>query len=222
MRARDVKLRAIDLFAAKTAPTLLLRRHYARYSHWNCSPLANLISSKRYSAPAVLNGALFRVNLTFRGGCRTMINLLVNGRKIAVDVEPEMPLLWALRDELGMVGTKFGCGAGLCGACTVIIDGEATRSCITPVSDAADKGILTIEGLGEKELHAVQKAWIEADAPQCGYCQSGQIMAAVALLSHNPHPSDADIDAEMSNICRCGTYPRMRAAVHRAAELAKI
>jgi isoquinoline 1-oxidoreductase alpha subunit len=151
-----------------------------------------------------------------------MINLLVNGRKIALDVEPEMPLLWALRDELGMVGTKFGCGAGLCGACTVIIDGEATRSCITPISDAADKTILTIEGLGEKELHAVQKAWIEADAPQCGYCQSGQIMAAVALLSHNPRPSDADIDAEMSNICRCGTYPRMRAAVHRAAELAKI
>jgi isoquinoline 1-oxidoreductase subunit alpha len=152
----------------------------------------------------------------------TMINLLVNGRKIAVDVEPEMPLLWALRDELGMVGTKFGCGAGLCGACTVIIDGEPTRSCITPVSEAADKKILTIEGLGENELHAVQKAWIEADAPQCGYCQSGQIMAAVALLSHNPHPSDADIDAEMSNICRCGTYPRMRAAVHRAAELVKI
>ncbi len=100
-----------------------------------------------------------------------------------------------------------------------MIDGEATRSCITPVSDAAGKTILTIEGLGEKELHAVQKAWIEADAPQCGYCQSGQIMAAVALLAHNPHPSDADIDAEMSNICRCGTYPRMRAAVHRAAEL---
>jgi isoquinoline 1-oxidoreductase subunit alpha len=156
------------------------------------------------------------------GGSRTMINLLVNGRKIALDVEPEMPLLWALRDEMGMVGTKFGCGAGLCGACTVIIDGEATRSCITPVSEAAGKTILTIEGLGEKALHAVQKAWIEADAPQCGYCQSGQIMAAVALLSHNPHPSDADIDAEMSNICRCGTYPRMRAAVHRAAELTKI
>jgi isoquinoline 1-oxidoreductase alpha subunit len=156
------------------------------------------------------------------GGSRTMINLLVNGRRTAVDVEPEMPLLWALRDELGMVGTKFGCGAGLCGACTVIIDGEATRSCITPVSEAANKTILTIEGLGEKELHAVQKAWIEADAPQCGYCQSGQIMAAVALLSHNPHPTDADIDAEMSNICRCGTYPRMRAAVHRAAELVKI
>ena len=119
-----------------------------------------------------------------------------------------MPLLWALRDELGMVGTKFGCGAGLCGACTVLMDGDATRSCITPVSAAAGRTVLTIEGLGEKELHAVQKAWIEADAPQCGYCQSGQIMAAVALLSHNPNPSDADIDDGMTNICRCGTYPQ--------------
>jgi isoquinoline 1-oxidoreductase alpha subunit len=174
------------------------------------------------AAPEVLNRAFLRAKLERYGGRKTMINLHINGRKIALDLEPEMPLLWALRDELGMVGTKFGCGAGLCGACTVIMDGEATRSCITPVGDAADKTILTIEGLGEKELHAVQKAWIEADAPQCGYCQSGQIMAAVALLSHNPHPSDADIDAEMSNICRCGTYPRMRAAVHRAAELVKI
>jgi isoquinoline 1-oxidoreductase alpha subunit len=151
-----------------------------------------------------------------------MVEFVINGRKHAIDVEPDMPLLWALRDELGMVGTKFGCGAGLCGACTVLIDGDATRSCITPVSVAAGRTILTIEGLGEKELHAVQKAWIEADAPQCGYCQSGQIMAAVALLSHNPHPSDADIDDGMTNICRCGTYPRMRAAVHRAAELIKI
>jgi isoquinoline 1-oxidoreductase alpha subunit len=195
---------------------------HGRDSPSNISPLANLISSTRHSAPVVLNRAFLRAYLRADGGCRTMINLQVNGRKIPVDVEPEMPLLWALRDELGMVGTKFGCGAGLCGACTVIIDGEAARSCITAVSDAAEKRILTIEGLGEKELHAVQKAWIEADAPQCGYCQSGQIMAAVALLSHNPRPSDADIDAEMSNICRCGTYPRMRAAVHRAAELAKI
>jgi isoquinoline 1-oxidoreductase alpha subunit len=153
---------------------------------------------------------------------RIMVSLAINGLKFAIDVEPDMPLLWALRDELGMVGTKFGCGAGLCGACTVLIDGEATRSCITPVSVAAGRTILTIEGLGEKELHAVQKAWIEADAPQCGYCQSGQIMAAVALLSHNPHPSDADIDDGMTNICRCGTYPRIRAAVHRAAELIKI
>ena len=151
-----------------------------------------------------------------------MAILVVNGQTTTIDVEPEMPLLWALRDELGLVGTKFGCGAGLCGACTVMIDGEAMRSCQTPVSYAAGKSVLTIEGLGAKALHAVQKAWIEADAPQCGYCQSGQIMAAVALLKKNPNPSDADIDDEMTNICRCGTYPRMRAAVHRAAELAKI
>jgi isoquinoline 1-oxidoreductase alpha subunit len=151
-----------------------------------------------------------------------MAVFVVNGQTTTIDVEPEMPLLWALRDELGLVGTKFGCGAGLCGACTVVIDGEAMRSCQTPVSHAAGKSVLTIEGLGAKALHAVQKAWIEADAPQCGYCQSGQIMAAVALLTKNPNPSDADIDDEMTNICRCGTYPRMRAAVHRAAELARI
>jgi isoquinoline 1-oxidoreductase alpha subunit len=151
-----------------------------------------------------------------------MAVLVVNGQTTTIDVEPEMPLLWALRDELGLVGTKFGCGAGLCGACTVMIDGEAMRSCQTPVSYAAGKSVLTIEGLGAKALHAVQKAWTEADAPQCGYCQSGQIMAAVALLAKKPNPSDADIDDEMTNICRCGTYPRMRAAVHRAAELAKI
>src|SRR5580704_1432158 len=135
-----------------------------------------------------------------------MALLVVNGRTTTIDVEPEMPLLWALRDELGLVGTKFGCGAGLCGACTVMIDGEAMRSCQTPVSYAAGKSLLTIEGLGAKALHAVQKAWIEADAP----------------LAKNPNPSDVDIDDEMTNICRCGTYPRMRAAVHRAAELAKI
>ncbi|MFY9969715.1 MAG: (2Fe-2S)-binding protein [Roseiarcus sp.] len=151
-----------------------------------------------------------------------MAVFVVNGQTTTIDVEPEMPLLWALRDELGLVGTKFGCGAGLCGACTVVIDGEAMRSCQTPVSYAAGKSVLTIEGLGAKALHAVQKAWIEADAPQCGYCQSGQIMAAVALLTKNLNPSDADIDDEMTNICRCGTYPRMRAAVHRAAELARI
>jgi len=133
-----------------------------------------------------------------------------------------MPLLWMLRDELGLVGTKFGCGAGICGACTVLIDGEAMRSCQTPVGAVQGKSVLTIEGLGAKELHVVQKAWIEADAPQCGYCQSGQVMAAVALLAKNPNPSDDDIDSGMTNICRCGTYPRMRAAIHRAAELAKI
>ncbi len=151
-----------------------------------------------------------------------MAAFVVNGREVAVDVEPEMPLLWLLRDELGLVGTKFGCGAGLCGACTVLVDGEATRSCQTPVRAIEGKSVMTIEGLGAKELHAVQKAWIEHDAPQCGYCQSGQVMAAVALLARNPNPSDDDIDAGMTNICRCGTYPRMRAAIHRAAELAKI
>jgi len=151
-----------------------------------------------------------------------MRSLLVNGQTIKIDVEPEMPLLWALRDEIGLVGTKFGCGAGLCGACTVLIDGVATRSCQTQVSQAQGKSILTIEGLGGTTLHAVQRAWIEADAPQCGYCQSGQIMAAVALIARNPDPSDADIDAELTNICRCGTYPRIRAAVHRAAELVRL
>ena len=151
-----------------------------------------------------------------------MPSLLINGQTIEIDVEPEMPLLWALRDEVSLVGTKFGCGAGLCGACTVLIDGVATRSCQTQVSQAEGKSILTIEGLGATGLHAVQKAWIEADAPQCGYCQSGQIMAAVALISRNPDPSDADIDAELTNICRCGTYPRMRAAVHRAAALVRL
>jgi isoquinoline 1-oxidoreductase subunit alpha len=151
-----------------------------------------------------------------------MAAFVVNGREVAIDVEPEMPLLWMLRDELGLVGTKFGCGAGLCGACTVLVDGEAIRSCQTPVGALEGKSVLTIEGLGAKELHAVQKAWIEHDAPQCGYCQSGQVMAAVALLARNPNPSDDDIDSGMTNICRCGTYPRMRAAIHRAAELAKI
>ncbi len=151
-----------------------------------------------------------------------MTAFILNGRRATLDLEPDMPLLWALRDELGLVGTKFGCGVGLCGACTVIIDGEAVRSCQTPVSAADGKTVLSIEGLGEKGLHAVQKAWIEADAPQCGYCQSGQVLAAVALLAKTPNPSDDDIDAEMTNICRCGTYPRMRAAVHRAAELMKI
>ena len=151
-----------------------------------------------------------------------MAGFVVNGRDVAVDVEPEMPLLWMLRDELGLVGTKFGCGAGLCGACTVLVDGEAIRSCQTPVRAIEGKSVMTIEGLGAKELHAVQKAWIEHDAPQCGYCQSGQVLAAVALLAKNPKPSDDDIDSGMTNICRCGTYPRMRAAIHRAAELAKI
>ena len=146
-----------------------------------------------------------------------MFKLTVNGRSRAVDVEPDMPLLWVLRGELDLPGTKYGCGAGLCGACTVLIDGEATRSCALPASAAVGKKVVTIEGLSEKGLHRVQQAWIEHEVPQCGYCQSGMIMAAVALLAKNPKPSDADIDATMTNLCRCGSYARVRQAIHGLA-----
>src|SRR5579862_2653802 len=142
----------------------------------------------------------------------------LNGKSQSVDVDPQMPLLWVLRDTLNMTGTKFGCGMALCGACTVHINGEATRSCITPISTVQGKKVTTIEGLSADGSHPVQKAWIEEDVPQCGYCQSGQIMSAVALLSKKPKPTDADIDDFMSgNICRCGTYQRIRKAIHRAA-----
>ncbi len=148
------------------------------------------------------------------------ISLKVNGSTHSADVSPDTPLLWVIRDTLGMTGTKFGCGMAQCGNCTVHVDGVMTRSCVTPVSAVAGKSITTIEGLGGN--HPVQKAWLELDVVQCGYCQSGQIMSAVALLAAKPAPTDADIDAAMSgNICRCGTYPRIRAAVHRAAELSK-
>src|SRR5690348_8544726 len=148
------------------------------------------------------------------------IQFTLNGKPQAVNVNPEMPLLWVLRDELAMTGTKFGCGMALCGACTVHIDGQPTRSCITPISMVAGKPVTTIEGLSPDHSHPVQRAWIEFDVPQCGYCQSGQIMSAAALLAKTPKPSDAQIDDAMSgNICRCGTYQRIRAAIHRAAEL---
>jgi len=149
-----------------------------------------------------------------------MLALTVNNRRYELDIEPETPLLWALRDEIGLTGTKFGCGIAQCGACTVHVDGVATRSCQLPVAGAAGKKITTIEGLAGDTLHAVQQAWIAEDVPQCGYCQSGQVMAAAALLAANPKPTDADIDAEITNICRCGTYPRIRAAIHRAAAMA--
>jgi isoquinoline 1-oxidoreductase alpha subunit len=146
------------------------------------------------------------------------IQLTVNGASRELDVDPDMPLLWAIRDHLELAGTKFGCGMALCGACTVHIDGQATRSCVTPVSAVAGKSITTIEGLATPAGKAVQQAWIALDVPQCGYCQSGQIMSAAALLGTNPQPSDADIDAAMSgNICRCCTYVRIRAAIHQAA-----
>ena len=149
-----------------------------------------------------------------------MTTITLNNQTVNVDAEPDTPLLWVLRDHLGMTGTKFGCGMALCGACTVHIDGAPTRSCVLPLRAAAGKSITTIEGLSLDRSHAVQRAWLEIDVPQCGYCQSGQIMSAAALLKANPKPSDADIDAAMSgNICRCGTYPRIRKAIHRAAEL---
>lgn len=148
-----------------------------------------------------------------------MIRLIVNGRPRQADVEPEMPLLWVLRDELNVKGPKFGCGIGQCGACTVHLNGEPVRSCSLPVSEAAGKRIVTIEGLAHgSRLHPVQQAWIDAQVPQCGYCQGGQILAAVALLRKNPQPSDRDIDEAMTGICRCGTYARMRAAIHAAAK----
>jgi len=153
------------------------------------------------------------------GGREMSISLIVNGMAHAVDVEPETPLLWVLRDSLKLTGTKYGCGIAQCGACTVLIDGQATRSCMTPAAAAVGKAITTIEGLSADGTHPVQLAWIEFDVPQCGYCQSGQIMAAVALLKRSPKPTDAEIDANMDNICRCGTYLRIRKAVHRAAEL---
>jgi aerobic-type carbon monoxide dehydrogenase small subunit (CoxS/CutS family) len=149
-----------------------------------------------------------------------MITLNLNGRNTTLDVDGEMPLLWVLRDVVGLTGTKYGCGMALCGACTVHLEGVPVRSCVTPVSAASGKRITTIEGLSADNSHPVQRAWIELDVPQCGYCQSGQIMSAAALLAQTPQPSDADIDAAMAgNICRCGTYQRIRAAIHRAATL---
>jgi isoquinoline 1-oxidoreductase alpha subunit len=149
-----------------------------------------------------------------------MITLNLNGKDTALDVDEDMPLLWALRDIAGLTGTKYGCGMALCGACTVHLEGAPVRSCVTPVSAASGKRVTTIEGLSSDNSHPVQRAWIELDVPQCGYCQSGQIMSAAALLTQNPQPSDADIDAAMAgNICRCGTYQRIRAAIHRAASL---
>jgi isoquinoline 1-oxidoreductase alpha subunit len=156
-----------------------------------------------------------------------MATLIINGTNYTLDVEPDMPLLWALRDELGMTGTKFGCGIAACGACTVQVNGSAVRSCVTPVSAVEGQQITTIEGLADNvmvqtatngpDLSAVQQAWIDYQVPQCGYCQSGMIMAASALLARNPNPSDAEIDANITNICRCGSYPRVRKAIRSLA-----
>jgi isoquinoline 1-oxidoreductase alpha subunit len=148
-----------------------------------------------------------------------MISFTVNGQVRQVDVEPEKPLLWVLREDLNIVGPKFGCGVAQCGACTVHVDGVPVRSCSMAANDASGRNVVTIEGLGQGRLHAVQQAWIEQQVPQCGYCQPGFIMAAAALLAANPRPSDRDIHEVLSNICRCGTYSAIRRAVHRAAEI---
>jgi len=149
-----------------------------------------------------------------------MISFRVNGKQVDLNVDPTMPLLWALREYVGLTGTKFGCGIAQCGACTVHLDGRAIRSCITPVSRAEGHDVTTIEGLSTDLSHPLQRAWIEIDVPQCGYCQSGQLMSAAVLLRQKPTPTDEDIDQAMTgNICRCGTYPRIRRAIHRAAEM---
>src|SRR5579871_1643439 len=150
-----------------------------------------------------------------------MTSFTINGRAVTVDAEPDTPLLWVIREHLKMTGTKFGCGIAQCGACTVHVDGEPTRSCSMPVSAIEGKQITTIEGLSADSSHPLQKAWIAEQVPQCGYCQSGQIMAAAALLAKTPRPTDDDIDTNMTNICRCGTYQRIRAAIHRAAMMAQ-
>lgn len=150
-----------------------------------------------------------------------MITITVNGTERQVDLEPDTPLLWVLRDALALTGTKFGCGIAQCGACTVHIDGQAIRSCSVPIAAVAGKSITTIEGLSPDAKHPVQQAWLAEDVPQCGYCQSGQIMAVAAFLKQNPTPTDAEIDANITNICRCGTYERLRRAIHRAADLMK-
>jgi isoquinoline 1-oxidoreductase alpha subunit len=145
-------------------------------------------------------------------------DLNINGRRQRAEVDGDTPLLWVLRDALGLTGTKFGCGAAQCGACTVHVDGEAVRSCVLPVQSVATRAITTIEGLAPQRSHVLQQAWIAHQVPQCGYCQSGMLMAAAALLRRNPEPSDAEIDTAITNICRCGTYPRVRAAIHAAAK----
>ena len=149
-----------------------------------------------------------------------MLSLRVNRKAYHVDVEPETPLLWVIRDTIGLTGTKFGCGGGFCGACTVHVDGRAVRSCVTPARVAVGREITTIEGLSANAAHPVQIAWREGDVPACGYCQPGQIMAVAALLAKKPNPTDADIASEITNLCRCGTYARIRQAIHRAAQIA--
>ena len=148
------------------------------------------------------------------------VSFVLNGSRVELSVDPATPLLWVLRDHLNLTGSKYGCGIGACGACTVVVDGQALRSCVTPIESVAGHAVTTVEGLGAGHLHALQAAWIEHQVPQCGYCQSGMLMAALGLLNETPHPTDAQIDAAIDNICRCGTYPRVRRAIHAAADSA--
>jgi isoquinoline 1-oxidoreductase alpha subunit len=179
-------------------------------------PKGGLLLPSEFPFPLIFDTMVASIENTW--GLMADFTLRVNGSDRKVSVSPDTPLLWVLRDTLQMTGTKFGCGAGFCGACTVHLDGSAIRSCSTPVSQAAGKNITTIEGLSANGLHVLQQAWIAEDVPQCGYCQTGQIMAAAALLAKNPQPSDDQITQSMSgNICRCGTYDRIRRAIHRAA-----
>jgi isoquinoline 1-oxidoreductase subunit alpha len=172
-----------------------------------------------------LSGTDFRFSVCFKGGVQvhqgtTMANLIINGKAFDVDVEPDTPLLWAIRENIGLTGTKYGCGIAQCGACTVHVDGVAVRSCGVLVSEASGKQITTIEGLAaDGVLHKVQRAWIDNDVPQCGYCQTGMIMAVAALLQEKPKPTDKDIDESITNICRCGTFQQVREAIHAAANI---
>jgi isoquinoline 1-oxidoreductase alpha subunit len=175
----------------------------------------------RYRVCTVRQFPTYKLPVHFLNGRRHfLISFIVNGKPVSVEDPPSTPLLWVIRDSLKLTGTKYGCGMALCGACTVHIDGEAVRSCVAPVSRAEGKNITTIEGISPDLTHPLQEAWIEIEVPQCGYCQSGQIMSAAVLLRENPKPTDEDIAEAMSgNICRCGTYPRIRRAIHRAAEI---
>lgn len=182
--------------------------------------LASRIVGKNQSQPIMIPGVLNAAyHILILGGIMASYDLQINGQTYTVEAEREMPLLWVLRDLLGMTGTKFSCGAGLCGSCTVLIDDEPVRSCVTLVETATGKSITTIEGLSPDGSHPLQKAWLDERVTQCGYCQPGQIMNAAALLKKNPNPSDTDIDAAMGDVlCRCGTYQRIRSAIHRAAQ----
>lgn len=179
------------------------------------------VSSRRNAPLAAFLVSSIYVDLTMQGGDRTVISFTINSEDVAYEGDASTPLLWVIRDHLDLKGTKFGCGIGQCGACTIHIDGVAQRSCVLPVAAIEGRAITTIEGLAPShdELHPVQQAWLEHDVPQCGYCQAGQIMATVDLLNRIPDPTDADIDANHTNVCRCGTYVRIRKAIHRAAEL---